>query len=148
MKIPLPCKFGDRIECNGKLLPLKGVSWFQWQDGMEYTYFFDRNNLWNPTDFYTTFEKNQPHEIEIKDSLLMEIPIREHGYPLRGRGRATGNFFVNDKLYIDFIITSNYLEHIRVQCDAHGEYIPKGDIIFPIGWDEEKKGRALLKSHR
>lgn len=148
MKVPLPCKFGDESECNGKLLPLKGVSWFQWQEGMEYTYFFDRDNFWNPTDFYTTFEKNQPCEIEIKDSLLLEIPIREHGYPLRGRGRATGIDYINSKLYMDFIITSNYLEHIKVQCDAHGEYIPKGDIIFPTGWNEEKTERAVLKSCR
>lgn len=148
MKIPLPCKFGEISDCNGKSLPLKGVSWFQWQDGMEYTYFFDRDNFWNPTDFYTTFEKNQPCKIEIIDSLLIEMPIREHGYPLRGSGRATGIDYINSKLYMNFIITSNYFEHIRVQCDTNGEYIPKSDIIFPTGWDEKKKERALLKSYR
>lgn len=148
MKIPLPCNFGEISDCNGKSLPLRKVSWFQWQRGMEYTYFFVQNNFWHPTDFYTTFEENQPYEIEIKDSLLIEMPIKEHGYPLRGSGRATGIDCVNDKLYLDFIITSNYLEHIKVQCDAHGEYIPKGDIIFPTGWDEKKKERALLKSFR
>lgn len=59
MKIPLPCEFGKVSNCNGKLLPLQGVQWFQWQRGIEYTYFFVQNSIWHPTDFYTTFEKNR-----------------------------------------------------------------------------------------
>lgn len=30
MKIPLPCKFGELSDCDGKLLPLCGVHWFDW----------------------------------------------------------------------------------------------------------------------
>ena len=55
----------------------------------------------------------------------------------------------NGKTYIEFIITSNYLEHIKVQCDENGVFVPGGDIIFPTGWDtEEKKERTVLKSYK
>lgn len=39
MKIPLPCKFGELSDCDGKLLPLCGVHWFDWMSGRQYTYF-------------------------------------------------------------------------------------------------------------
>lgn len=41
MKIPLPCKFGELSDCDGKLLPLCGVHWFDWMSGRQYTYFFE-----------------------------------------------------------------------------------------------------------
>lgn len=48
-----------------------------------------------------------------------------------------------------FIITSNYYEHIRVECDSNGYYIPGGNIIFPPSWDtEERREHAVLKSRR
>lgn len=51
------------------------------------------------------------------------------------------------KLYIDFIITSNYMSHIRVQCDEHFACVKDGDIIFPPSWDtKEKREKALLKT--
>ena len=57
--------------------------------------------------------------------------------------------YKNGKTYIEFIITSNYLEHIKVQCDENGVFVPGGDIIFPTGWDtEEKKERTVLKSYK
>ena len=60
---------------------------------------------------------------------------------------ANGVYYKNGKLYIDFIITSNYLEHIKVQCDKHCAYITGGGIIFPASWDrEEKQEKAILKS--
>ena len=53
------------------------------------------------------------------------------------------------KLYVTFIITSNYYEHIRVECDSNGYYIPGGNIIFPPSWDtEERREHAVLKSRR
>ena len=61
MKVPLPCKLGDISECNGRKLQLKGVSWFKWTKGMEYTYFFHKNDKWHNTDFYCTFDDNQAH---------------------------------------------------------------------------------------
>ena len=46
-------------------------------------------------------------------------------------------------------MTSNYLAHIKVQCDTTGAYIPNGDIIFPTSWDtEEKREKAILKSFK
>lgn len=149
MRIPLPCNFGDFAECNGKCMPLCGVSWFKWTQGMEYTYFFRRNDIWQEVDFYTTFDAGQPCEFLIPDGLLIDKPIKEHGFPLRGRGYAFGIDYRNEKLYVDFIITSTYLPHIKVQCDGNGEYIKGGDIIFPPSWDtEEKKKDAVLSAYR
>lgn len=149
MKIPMPCEFGERAECNGKYLPLKGVTWFKWTKGTEYTYFFEENNKWDNTDFYTTFQREQKNFFEIPDSLFEDTFIKERGYPLKGRGYAYGIFYYNEKTYIDFIISSNYLEHIKVQCDKNGLFVPGGDIIFPASWDtEEKRERAILKSYK
>lgn len=149
VKIPLPCKFGETADCEGIQLILKGVSWFQWSRGMEYTYFFSRNSKWNNTDFYTTFQNQQPYFFEIPDSLLRDMPIKEHGYPLKGSGHVIGICYKDYKTYVEFLITSNYFEHIKVQCDSNGIYVPGGDIIFPTGWDtEEKKDRAILKSFK
>lgn len=148
MIIPLPCRLGDVAECKGKEVPLKGVSWFRWTKGMEYTYFFKKNNKWNDTDFYTTFECKQPYFFEIPDSLLKDTIIKEHGYPLAGRGYADGLEYIDGKTYIDFIITSSYLSHILVQCDKNAKYVNGGDIILPIAWSEEKKEKAILKSYK
>lgn len=133
--------------CNGKMQPLKGVSWFKWSRGMEYTYFFSVNSKWNTSDFYTTFESIQPFEFTIPDKLLIDDFIKYKGYPLKGRGFANGIHYKNGKTYIDFIMTDRYFAHIKVQCDDEGKYIPNGDIIFPTAWDtEEKQERVLLKS--
>lgn len=70
MRIPLPCKFGDITKCNGEYLPLCGVSWFQWTKGIEYTYFFTRNDFWHETDFYTAFDVRQPCGFNIRDNLF------------------------------------------------------------------------------
>lgn len=148
MKIPLPCNFGEVANCNGSELPLKGVTWFKWTEGIEYTYFFSRNDKWNDTDFYTTFQNSQPCFFEISDSLLDDNFIKERGYPLKGKGFAYGVSYKKGKTYIEFIMTSNYLAHIYVQCDNKGIFVPGGDIIFPMSWDEEKKERAVLKSYK
>lgn len=98
---------------------------------------------------YSTREKNQPFEINIPESLLIDQPIKEHGYPLKGTGYAFGLDYEDGKTYIDFILTSNYWAHIRVQCNEDWEYEPNGDIIFPPSWDtEEKRSDALLKAYR
>lgn len=149
MIIPLPCKFGEVADCNGRQLPLKGVSWFKWSSGMEYTYFFTKNDKWNESDFYTTFQSEQPEHMEISDNLLKDTFIKDRGYPLKGRGYAAGVCYKDGNTYLEFIITSNYYEHIKVKCDSSGAYVPGGDIIFPTGWDiEEKKERAILKSYK
>lgn len=149
MRIPLPCKMGNFAECNGKLLPLCKVSWFHWTWGMEYTYFFARNDFWHGIDFYTTFDLQQPYEFIIPDSLLVDKLIKEHGYPLKGRGYAVGIKCRNEKIYMDFLMTSMYFAHIAVQCDDSGKYVSGGDIIFPLSWDtEEKRNSAVLKGFR
>ena len=77
------------------------------------------------------------------------MPIKEHGYPLKGSGHVIGICYKDYKTYVEFLITSNYFEHIKVQCDSNGIYVHGGDIIFPTGWDtEEKKDRAILKSFK
>lgn len=147
MNIPIPCEFGNYEKCYNKQLPLVGVSWFKWSRGMEYTYFFSTSDKWHQTDFYTTFESVQPYKFCISDELLIDDFIKHKGYPLKGRGFATGVYYENEKTYIDFIMTDMYLLHIKVQCDDKGNYVPNGDIIFPTGWDtEEKKKRSILKS--
>lgn len=147
MKIPIPCNFGEKAYCNGKELPFKEVNWFKWSWGMEYTYFFSTNDYWQPTDFYTTLQCDSKNQIEIPDFLLEDGLVKDKGFPLKGRGYAYGLYYADGKTYIDFIITSNYFAHIKVQCDSAGAYIPNGNIIFPIGWDtDEKIEQAMLKS--
>lgn len=147
MRIPLPCQFGDEALCEGKRLPLVGVSWFFWGRGTEYTYFFATDKKWNSVEFYTTFETDQPFSFEIPDSLLMDTNFKDRGYPLKGSGYANGVYYAEGKTYIDFIVSSSYMAHIRVQCEDKGQYAPYGDIIFPPSWDtDEKKESAVLKS--
>ena len=149
MKIPIPCNFGEKAYCNGRKLPFEGVSWFKWSRGVEYTYFFATNDYWNSTDFYTTFKCESKNQIEIPDFLLKDGFVKDKGFPLKGRGYAYGVCYVDGKTYIDFIMTSNYLAHIKAQCDTTGAYIPNGDIIFPASWDtDEKRENAMLKSFK
>lgn len=67
MKIPLPCKFGELSDCDGKLLPLCGVHWFDWMSGRQYTYFFETGDQWHPYTFYETRQEQQPFSMEIPD---------------------------------------------------------------------------------
>ena len=149
MRIPLPCRFGGSADCEGMDLPLSGVSWFRWSWGMEYTYFFSIGDKWHGTRFYSTLDTGQPFGIDIPDSLLSDKPIKEHGYPLKGTGYAYGVYHKDGMTYIDFIMTSSYFAHIRVQCNEKCEYVQNGDIIFPPSWDtEEKRNDAVLRAYR
>ena len=150
MKIPMPCKFGEMADCRGETLPLSGVSWFKWSWGMEYTYYFSLINKWGrKTKMYTSLETEQPFEVIIPDFLLADGPIKELGYPLKGRGYAFGLDYLDGNTYIDFLMTSDYWAHIRVQCDENMKFVPDGRIIFPPSWDtEEKQEGAVLKSYR
>lgn len=149
MRIPLPCKFGEKADCEGRVLPLSGVFWFKWSWGMEYTYFFSIGDKWHGTRVYSTLDTERPFGIDIPDSLLIDKPIKEHGFPLKGTGHACGVNYLDGKTYIDFVMTSSYQAHIRVQCNEKWEYVPNGDIIFPPSWDtEEKREGAMLKAYR
>lgn len=141
MRIPLPCKLGEKYNES----TLSGMMWYHWRRGIEYTYFFKQNSF--NTDFYTTYETNQPEYMDIPDALLEDTFIKSRGYPLKGRGYAMGLKFHNGKIFMEFIITSSYLEHIFVECDASGNYVKNGEILFPVNWDtEEKQQRILLKN--
>lgn len=144
MRVPLPCRFGDLAECKGKLLPLCGVSWFQWMKGMEFTYFFKRNIIWHEMDFYTTFDEEQPYGFTVSDELLSDGLVKERGYPLKGRGHASGIYYENEKIYMEFILTSLYHFPVKVQCDDDGKYVKGGDIILPPNWNTEEKRKKIL----
>lgn len=149
MIIPLPCEFGNVAECNGMMLPLNGVFWFEWTSGIEYTYFFSKNDFWHETSFYTTFRNEQPCKFEMPDTLTKDTYIKDHGYPLKGRGYACGVHYKEGKTYIEFIMTSHYYAHIKVQCNDRGIYVPNGNIIFPPSWDtEEKKDAVVSKDYK
>ena len=98
MKIPLPCKFGELSDCDGKLLPLCGVHWFDWMSGRQYTYFFETGDQWHPYTFYETRQEQQPFSMEIPDDLLSDGLIKEKGYPLRGAGKVLGVDYRDGKL--------------------------------------------------
>ena len=147
MKVPIPCSFGESAECEGKVLPFVGVSWFKWSSGMEYTYTFLTGHECNKYTFYYSSGDEHSKYITIPDKLLIDGPLKEKEFPFRGRGYAYGIDYINGKMYIDFILTDNYFSHIEAECDERFEYIPNGNIIFPPSWDtEEKKEKALLKS--
>lgn len=147
MEIPLPCKFGEYKDCKGVNLPFVGVSWFRWSWGWDYTYFFRRSQKWNQSHFFTSDGKEMPHSFSVPDFLLADGLLREKGLPFKARGYATGLYGENGKLYLDFLLTSHYFEHLKVECDESGMFVPLGDIIFPLSWDtKEKKESILTKS--
>lgn len=149
MQIPTPCKFGEKAECNGKQRIFSGVTWFLWSSGWEWTYFFNTDDFWHSVDILSSRALEQPHYYTIDGSYLEDKTIKEHGYPLRGTGKMSGITLRNGLLYADFIMTSNYMTHIKIQCNEKGEYIENGDIIFPPSWDtEEKRENAKLKQYR
>lgn len=150
MKIPLPCKLGQISECDGRMLPLIGATWFKWSSwGMEYTYFFRTPDFWHDTTFYSVFNAQQPYKFIIPDSLLEDKPIKEHGYPLKARGRANGISYIDGKIFMKFTLSSHYFSVVKVQCDDKGGYLPGGEIIFPFNWDtEEKRQRILYKEKK
>jgi hypothetical protein len=146
MKLPLPCRFGEKALCEGEILTLIGADWFKWTQGIEYTYFFEFSSFWHDVKFYTTYQKEQPCYFEIPDKLLVDGPIKDKGYPLKGKGYTDGIRYKNGKTYVDFIMTSNYFMHIKVECDNKGLYQKQGNIIYPFNWDEEKSKNATLKA--
>ena len=83
---------------------------------------------------------------EISNHLLFDGFLKEKGFPVKGRGYATGLCFVNNKLYLDLILSDFSNRHLKIECDRNGNYIENGDIIFPPSADtSEKKEQFLLK---
>ena len=98
---------------------------------------------------FSRLNSTQPFEFTIPDNLLTDDFIKYKGYPLKGRGYASGVYYSDGKTYIDFLMTDKYFAHIKVQCDENGLFVPGGDIIFPTGWNtDEKKEQVLLKSYK
>ena len=60
VNIPIPCKLGDTVITKKGVKTLNGVTWFQWNDGMEYTYFYEeeKKNKWGTSYFETQKNKN------------------------------------------------------------------------------------------
>ena len=83
MIIPIPCKFGEKALCNGKKLVFKAVSWYKWFSGMEYTYYFETGNRWNPTSFYVSKGKDFSEYIEVDDQLTSIFDFKEPPHTLR-----------------------------------------------------------------
>ena len=51
--------------------------------------------------------------------------------------------YKNSKTYMEFIMSNYYFAHIQVQCDENGMYLPDGEIIFPMSWDEKKRRKQF-----
>ena len=131
MKIPMPYN------------EIKGVSWFKWSDGLEYTY---------NTPKGLVCVKNAPLDgadnvLEVKDEYLADGPFKDKGYPLRGTGYLFGLDFRNGKTYADLIMSSRYMTHVKVEVKPNGDY-DGGEIIFPPSVDtDEQKQRIAASSY-
>ena len=79
MKIPLPCKFGELSDCDGKLLPLCGVHWFDWMSGRQYTYFFETGDQWHPYTFYETRQEQQPFLWKYQMIFFLMVLLKKKG---------------------------------------------------------------------
>ncbi len=147
MKIPLPCNFGEKIEYEGKLLPMCGVSWFAWSYGVEYTYFLETGNNWNPYTFFTSRKKEWREEITLNDKYTLDKSFTEHGYPLTGSGYIHGIHWEKGKLYADVILSSRYSLHLKVECNEDGSYKDRGTILYPStpSFETEEKRCTFLR---
>jgi hypothetical protein len=145
-KIPLPCRFGDTVNCAGQRLPLCGVQWRKWGSKTEYTYFFHMPGEYRHVRFYSSTNEELPYFVEIPWSLLLDRPFKEHGYPLNGTGHAAGLEYRKGVLFMDFVDNDCLHSHIGVECDRKGAYVPNGDIIFNANWSAKQKEQALLRS--
>ena len=145
MKIPIPCKFGEKALCNGKRLVFKGVSWYKWSSGMEYTYYFETGNRWNPTSFYVSKGENFSEYNEVDDQLTSVFDFKEKNFPFRGKGYVDGICLINGQRYACVVSETFYWSHHKVQCDERGFYIQDGNILFQRNWNENQKDGILLK---
>lgn len=145
MIIPIPCKFGEKALCNGKRLVFKAVSWYKWFSGMEYTYYFETGNRWNPTSFYVSKGKDFSEYIEVDDQLTSIFDFKEKKFPFRRKGYVDGISYINGKNYACIVSETFYWSHHKVECDKYGYYIPGGNILFQCNWNENQKDGILLK---
>jgi len=71
--------------------------------------------------------------------------MSEHNYLYKGEGKMMGIDFLNDKLYADFCLSSSFFEHIKIECDEHGNYIPSGDVLVKPTRDIETIEKMQIK---
>ena len=145
MIIQIPCKFVEKALCNGKRLVFKGVSWYKWSSGMEYTYYFETGSRWNPTSFYVSKGENFSEYIEVDDQLTSVFDFKEKNFPFRGKGYVDGICLINGQRYACVVSETFYWSHHKVQCDERGFYIQDGNILFQRNWNENQKDGILLK---
>lgn len=120
MIISIPCKFGEKALCNGRMLVFCGVDWFRWSSGMS-------------------------KYIEVDNVLLSSFVLREKGLPLRGEGYVEGFRFKNGKTYAPILCETFYFSHHCVESDEKGYCVPGGDIIFQRNWNEKQIDAILSK---
>lgn len=144
--IPVPCRFGEPANIKDKMLPLKGVTWFKWTDGMEFTYYFDNDDKWHNTHFKCIMMPDFKEHYNIRDNLLINDFLKNKGYPVRGRGYAFGIALIEQHFCIEIILTDLYMAHIYLQCNEQGEYIENGNIYVPASWDTSDKKESILLS--
>lgn len=145
MKIPIPCKFGEKALCDGKMLVFKGVSWYKWSSGMEYTYYFEAGDSWAPIPFYISKGEGFTEYIEVDDQLTSSFDLKGKNFPFRGRGYVDGISHINGKNYACIVSETFYWSHHKVECDEYGYYIQGGKILFQRNWNENQKDGILLK---
>lgn len=133
MKIPMPF---DHIT---------SVVWFQWSNGLEYTYS-------TPKGLVCVKEallQNETKCLILPDHYLTDGPFRDKGIPLRGTGYVDGLVLKKEKTYADIIISSRYFTHVKIELGKDSLY-ENGEIVFPpvpSMETEEQKRRIATSSY-
>lgn len=127
---------------------LKGVSWFEWSTGIEFTYYFEREEKWAAVYFFTVKEPDYKLSYDVYDNLLINDSLKNNGFPIKGRGYLSGLRTIHGCLFADIILTDCYLAHVYARCDKNGNYIENGDIYVPPSWDTvERQYSIILKQY-
>lgn len=153
MRVPLPCRLGEKYTIDLSVHILTGVSWFKWTQGWEYTYYLypEFRGQYTNCEMILSDGSSFHEYINVRDDFLEDGVLAAGGYPLRGKGRLFGVYLQNGNLYAEIIVSSSYNIHIKVECDSTGQYLPAGKIIFPsaeIYESIEKRRQFVLKKYQ
>ena len=144
MEIKAPCKLGEFVDFGEEKRKFSSLIWFQWSDGLEYTYFFDSKGKWTSCTFFCEKNVEYPTQYHIDDSLLINEFLKSKDFPIKGRGFVSGLRAIDDKLYVEIILTDKYLAHIYAECNESGQYIENGTILVPPSWDTREKQYSII----
>ena len=146
MNVKTPCSLGETFITPKGIQTLSAVTWFSWTNGVEFTYFYKIKDKWHSNYFVT--ERNPTYDTRymISDKLIRDGFLKEKGYPIKGRGYVYGLKTIEDKLYVNLILTDMYYAHIYVPCNIEGKFHSHGPIIVPPSWDTEEKRKSILLS--